>query len=41
MQRDRFNSCPGSYKDGLTYAQAAKTLGECIMHALACGGKIQ
>jgi len=23
-------------KDGLTYAQAARELGECIFHALAC-----
>lgn len=28
-------------KEELTYAQAAKTLGECILHALTCGGKIQ
>jgi hypothetical protein len=27
-------------KAGLTYAQAAKELGECLMHALANEGKI-
>lgn len=27
-------------KENLTYAQAAKELGECILHALACEGKI-
>lgn len=25
---------------GLTYSQAAQELGECIMHALACEGKL-
>lgn len=28
------------FKDGLTYAEAAKELGACIMHALACEGKL-
>lgn len=27
-------------KEGLTYAQAAKELGECIFHLEACNGKI-
>jgi hypothetical protein len=27
-------------KVGLTYAEAAKELGQCIMHALACEGKL-
>lgn len=27
-------------KDGLTYAQAAHELGECIFHWLACEGKL-
>jgi len=27
-------------KDHLTYGQAAKELGCCIMHALACDGKL-
>jgi hypothetical protein len=28
------------FKDGVTYADAAKELGECIMHALALEGKL-
>ena len=27
-------------KSGLTYAQAAKELGECLFHALACESKL-
>jgi hypothetical protein len=27
-------------REGLTYADAAHELGECIMHALACEGKL-
>ena len=27
-------------KAGLTYGQAATELGACIMHAVACGGKL-
>ena len=30
----------GQFKDGLTYADAAHELGECIMHALALEGKL-
>jgi len=27
-------------KTGLTYEQAAQEFGECVMHALACDGKL-
>lgn len=29
------------YRNGMTYAQAAKELGECIMHAATCAGLIR
>lgn len=28
-------------ENGLSYAEAAKELGQCIMHALACEGKLE
>ena len=28
-------------KDNLTYAEAARELGSCIMHALACEGHVE
>ena len=38
---DRFNVVYGMQcRDNLTYAEAARELGECIMHALACDGAI-
>jgi hypothetical protein len=39
--RDRFTVRYGKQiKERLTYAQAAKELGECIMHARACDGEL-
>ena len=29
------------HSDGLTYAQAAKEFGECVMHAETCAGNIE
>lgn len=37
--RDRFSVRYGlQFKDGLSYGAAAKELGACIMHDLACDG---
>ena len=39
--KDRFRVTYGvQVKEGLTYAEAAKELGVCIMHALACDGRL-
>lgn len=39
--KDRFTVTYGQQvKANLTYAHAAKELGSCIMHALACTGKL-
>jgi hypothetical protein len=41
QRRDQFTVQYGRQFDhGLTYAQAAAKLGEAIMHALACEGKL-
>lgn len=38
---DRFSVQYGKqFKDGLNYGAAAKELGECLMHGLACEGKL-
>lgn len=40
--KDRFSVTYGAQvKTGLAYAEAAKELGECIMHALVCDGEVQ
>ena len=39
--KDRFRVTYGQQvKAGLTYSQAATELGACIMHALACDGRL-
>jgi len=38
---DNFTVCYGlQSKGGLTYVEATKQLGECILHALACAGRL-
>lgn len=38
---DRFEVRYGRYgRTGLTYSEAAEEYGECILHALACSGRI-
>lgn len=39
--KDRFTVTYGlQVREGLTYGEAAKEYGECIMHSAACAGKL-
>lgn len=41
QQGKRFTVEYGNHaRTGLSYAEAAEELGECIMHSLACAGKL-